>query len=368
MSQALEVLFLCHGPEGSPAVDRAAAFACAWEGQVRAQVVPRAAGLLRAGGAFWRELERLRPRVVWVVDVSPAGVLAALAWARWGQRARVVVDTGDAVFALARAARLRGPVGLGLTWGLERLALGAADHVVTRGSAHAELLEARGIAASVVQDGVDTALFRPLDVPSLRADLAPGGELIVGFVGSLGWNARRSTCYGWELIEALAALRDVPVRGLVIGDGPGLPRLRARAADLGLSERIRFVGRVALADLPPLLCALDVALSTQSDDLVGQVRTTGKLPLYLACGRFVLATRVGEAARVMDPAQLLAFEGAHDPRYPARLAGRLRELLADRSALAAVRARNRALAEERFAYPVLAKRALKVLERVGLHG
>jgi hypothetical protein len=60
---------------------------------------------------------------------------------------------------------------------------------------------------------------------------------------------------------------------------------------------------------------MDICLSTQTNDVVGWVRTTGKLPLYLAAGRYVLASRVGEAARVlpeemlvdgMDPSQWVA--------------------------------------------------------------
>ena len=37
------------------------------------------------------------------------------------------------------------------------------------------------------------------------------------------------------------------------------------------------------------LSIMDVCISTQSNDLVGMVRTTGKLPLYLAYGKYVIA-------------------------------------------------------------------------------
>ena len=61
----------------------------------------------------------------------------------------------------------------------------------------------------------------------------------------------------------------------------------------------RYVNR-----LEENLGALDVVLSTQSNDVVGQVRTTGKLPLYMANGRFILATDVGEASLVLPDAWL----------------------------------------------------------------
>ena len=86
-----------------------------------------------------------------------------------------------------------------------------------------------------------------------------------------------------------------------------------------------FAGRIAYERLPDYLAALDVCLSTQTNDLAGQARTTGKLPLYLAAGRYILASRVGEAALVLPDDMLLDYHGVVDRDYPARLAGRVRE-------------------------------------------
>lgn len=353
-------MFLCHGAEGSPPVDRARAIAAHLDRELEVTVVPRRGSRAASLTAFGRALAARRPDVAYVVDVSPPGVLAALA-ARRALGARVVVDTGDAIHALATASAMRGRVGLALTWATEELALRGADHVVTRGSYHAELLRARGVRATAIPDGVEVDAFAPRAVPELRARLAPGAELVVGVLGSLVLNRRTGVCYGWDLLEALAALPDLAVRGLIIGDGDGLPSLRRRARELGVEGRVTFVGRMPLLDLAPYVCVMDVALSTQSNDLAGQVRTTGKLPLYLAAGRFVLASRVGEAARVLDEAQLLDHEGALDPRYPARLAGRLRELAGRSDLLAAARERNVALARERFSYDVVAAQVRSVI-------
>jgi glycosyltransferase involved in cell wall biosynthesis len=125
----------------------------------------------------------------------------------------------------------------------------------------------------------------------------------------------------------VAALSDLPVRGVLVGDGDGLERLRAHATSRGVIERITFAGRVPYSELRSWLHSFDVALSTQTNDLPGQVRTTGKLPLYLACGCFVLASRVGEAARVLPPEMLVDYEGKRDPHYPARAAAHLRGLI-----------------------------------------
>jgi glycosyltransferase involved in cell wall biosynthesis len=150
------------------------------------------------------------------------------------------------------------------------------------------------------------------------------------------------------------------VRGLIIGDGSGIEILRRRCVDHGIADRIEFVGRVPYSELPGWLRRLDVCLSTQTDDVIGNVRTTGKLPLYLAAGRFVLASRVGEASRVLPPEMLVEFRGVVDPEYPARLADRLIRLL-DAGTDFNHRPDCIALARTHFDYDSLAPRVATVI-------
>jgi glycosyltransferase involved in cell wall biosynthesis len=253
----------------------------------------------------------------------------------------------------------RSRLGCWLTQRLEDLSLAAADRIVVRGTSHQEWLARRGVRAEFIPDGVETDLFIPCDAGELRRQLGLDGVLTVGLVGSVIWNPKHQSCYGWELVELIRLLKDHPVAGLLIGDGTGLPILQQRCRDYGLEGRIHFLGRIPYHDLPRYLNAMDVCLSTQTNDLPGQVRTTGKLPLYLACGRFILASRVGEAARVLDEPMLVDYDGAHDPGYPQKLAARVHPLFANLTLL------NRGpdltrLARERFDYSLLAAR-LKAL-------
>src|SRR5262249_17970549 len=95
-------------------------------------------------------------------------------------------------------------------------------------------------------------------------------------------------------------------------------------------------------------------------DVVGQVRTTGKLPLYLATGRYVLASRVGEAALVLPASMLVDYKNVKDPEYPHRLARKIRERCSNIS-LRRASDRNRNLAIEHFDYAVLGSRLSVVL-------
>jgi glycosyltransferase involved in cell wall biosynthesis len=159
------------------------------------------------------------------------------------------------------------------------------------------------------------------------------------------------------VVEAMAHLCDVDVGALLVGDGDGRIRLEERARALGVSHRIRFVGRVEAVELLPYLLAMDVCVSTQSNDTPGWVRTTGKLPLYLAAGRYVVATDVGEAHRVLPGVGcLLPYRGVRDDEHPRRLAGHLRVLATERSQLQSADAGPEVWARE-FDYDMLARRA-----------
>lgn len=308
-----------------------------------------AARLMRA------HLASLRPDAVYVVDMGFAGVLAALTY-KAQSGARVLIDTGDAITALARSAQLRGPAGVAATWLLEETGLRLADRLVVRGSRHRELLARRGFEATWIPDGFEADLF----YPETRG--ASGEQLCLGMLGSITWNGTIEATYGWDLVETLARLPEDRMRGLVVGDGTGLNALREHAGRRGVERRIDFVGRVPYEELRPWIQRMNICLSTQTNDLPGQVRTTGKLPLYMACGRFVLASRVGEAARVLPEEMLVDYDGARDVAYPAKLANRLRSLLEASVDFDAVGARLAREVAPAFEYARLSAQLQEVLD------
>jgi glycosyltransferase involved in cell wall biosynthesis len=337
--------------------DRARAFASRIADRWDVEVACRTAGRLGDVAGFSRWLASRQPDVVYVFDMSLAGVLAS-AWRRWRTGARMVIDTGDAITALARS--IRGPAGVAATALLERFSLAVADHMVVRGSVHRELLAGQGVEATVIPDGVDLRAFSPRDGRAVRRELGVGDAFTIGVLGSCVWSPALQIAYGWDLVELLGVLRSDRVLGVVIGSGSGIAHLRQRARELGVERQIVFAGRRAMTELPDLLSACDVCLSTQTNDLAGNVRTTGKLPLYLACGRYVLASHVGEARYVLPPQMLVPYNGTVDRAYPARLAERVDALLRDRTLLQRGR-HGVAIAREHFDYDMLAERVDGVL-------
>ena len=275
---------------------------------------PGARGAWRA----LRAISRSQARVVYLIDVGMSTTIAAVG-ARLLRR-RVVIDTGDLAYELARSIGSRSRVGLAAVWLGERVALSSASHVVVRGTEHLSHVR-------------QPATFAP-DLPPPSARPVPGHEarrtlgledaFVVGLVGSLNWAPRLETSYGWDLIEALPQTPP-QVIALIIGDGSGRARLESRARALGVDQRCRFLGSVPSSDVVNWISAMDAAISTQTNDAVGAVRTTGKLPLYLACGCPVLASDVGEARRLLGPlGWTIRYDDVVDNEYPPRLAGAIR--------------------------------------------
>lgn len=310
-------------------------------------------------------LVRLRPRLSYVFDISYSGVCAAACY-KFIFRNCLIIETGDAIVELARSTGSRGPLGLWLTRVLESGAFKIADRIVVRGSFHKELLARQGIAAIVIQDGVDPDSFKGPGEPDLRLtehlrrQHGLAGVLTIGLIGSSIWSEKLQMAYGWEVVETLRLLKDKPVKGIIVGSGSGIAQLKTRCREYGIEDKLVFPGQVPYEQLAGYLNLIDICLSTQTNDLVGQVRTTGKLPLYLAAGRYILASKVGEAAIVLPSEMLVEYEGVKDQEYPRKLKERIETIL-DHPEMLAAGAGNAALAKEYFDYALLAQRMKEVI-------
>jgi len=309
---------------------------------------------------FCREIVRRRPHVVFVEGIGFSGIFAGV-FARLFCGSRMILSTGDAAYAFAKACM--GFAAAQVVGLIEWIGLRTASAIVVWGPFHKEWLEARGFRNVFwIPGGVDTGRFRPMDASALREQLGLGGFLTVGVVGSINLNRREQSCYGWEVVEVVHRLKDLPVAGLVVGPGSGVPFLQARARELGVADRIVFTGWVDHDALPEYVNAIDVCVSTQSNDLVGQVRITAKVPEYMSCGRFIVATAVGGAQPfVQSCGVLLASDGVTDPRYVDGIVEVVRDALDNPDRLLAGR-NGIELAKRHFDYTILRTELQRVLE------
>jgi glycosyltransferase involved in cell wall biosynthesis len=315
----VSTLVVVNGPATGALAERASWVARAAGG---APVLYRPSGRVRGVLGFLVAIGRRRPAVVYAVDCAVATVLAAVtARALFG--ARVVLDTGDATGALVQSSGQGGAVGTLVARVLERVAYRAASVIVVRSHGLARhVRRVSGRTSVVVPDGFDPGFAGVRDGAHLRRRWGLADDaLAVAVLGSARWNARRQWCYGRDVIEVVSRCQRDDVVGVLLVSGDGVPRLRDLARRLDVMDRVMFIEPSHGAEGWDQLAAIDVALSTQTNDAVGQARTTGKLVQYMAAGKFVIASRVGTAADVLPAEMLVDYHGAWDAEYFARVAG-----------------------------------------------
>ncbi|MER6568328.1 glycosyltransferase family 1 protein [Streptomyces sp. NPDC001093] len=186
-----------------------------------------------------------RPDVVHLASPFVIGVRGMAAAAKLGIPAVAVYQTD-----LAGYARTYMGAGEAAAWRRIRSVHAAADRTLAPSSAALGDLESHGVPrVRLWPRGVDTVRFRPdLRDEALRRELAPNGELIVGYVGRLAPEKHV------ELLAGACGLDGVKV--VVVGDGPSHAHLTE-----ALPGAV-FLGRRTGGELARIFASLDVFAHT----------------------------------------------------------------------------------------------------------
>jgi len=153
-----------------------------------------------------------------------------------------------------------------------------------------------------------------------------------------------------DTLEALARVPDVAL--LVLGDGPERAKLEHRAGELGLADRVRFLGAGTRDDVIALFRAVDAALLTSAWENLPHT-----LLEALATGTPVIATAVGGIPEVVRDEEngLLV-----PPRDIAAIASAIDRLVHD-DALRASLAAAAAPSVEELAEPRILRRIVQAI-------
>ncbi|MGW7055821.1 glycosyltransferase family 4 protein [Streptomyces sp. NPDC054887] len=238
-----------------------------------------------------------RADIVHLAGPFVLGVRGMAAAARLGIPAVAVYQTD-----LAGYARTYVGAGEGTAWRRLRAVHSAADRTLAPSTAALRDLEDHGVPrVRLWARGVDTERFRPsLRDEALRRALAPGGELLVGYVGRLAPEKQ---------VELLAGVCGLPgVRVVVVGDGPSEPSLRA-----ALPGAV-FLGRRTGDELARIFASLDVFAHTGPYETfcqtVQEAMASGVPVIAPAAGGPLDLVRHGNTGLLVEPRDPAAVRAA----------------------------------------------------------
>jgi glycosyltransferase involved in cell wall biosynthesis len=176
--------------------------------------------------------------------------------------------------------------------------------------------EARG-RIYIVPNGVNPERFPEHQEPALPA---PPGTFTVGFVGKVRpWHGIPVLIDAFEMFHG----REPRSRLLIIGEVPELASLMADLSARGLRDVVQFTGPVAPSQVPGLLASMDVAVAPYPNESEFYFSPL-KVYEYMAAGLPVIASRVGQLARLIEHDVNGLFCPPGDPVALATALGRLR--------------------------------------------
>ena len=229
---------------------------------------------------FERIFADFAPDVVHLAAPFSMGYNAVLATSRMSIPSVAVFQTEIASYAASYGWAAITPV----LWSRLRRIHSLATLTLAPSTYTAQTLAERGVPrVRIWGRGVDSMRFNPSKRDeALRAELAPYGEVIIGYMGRLAPEKQ---------VADLAVLTDIPGSRLVIvGDGPSRAELEEQLPSA------RFVGTLAGDELPRMVASMDVFVHPGELETFGQAIQEAE-----ACGVPIVATGVGGPLDLVEP-------------------------------------------------------------------
>jgi glycosyltransferase involved in cell wall biosynthesis len=286
-------------------------------------------GYLREyGSALWRSwrlvkrLSRERPFDA-VHACNPPDFLLFAAWPARRAGARFVFDHHDLTPELFLTRFAGAPRWLHrCTLLAERICFAVADVVLATNESYREVAHTRGgkrpEEVYVVRNGPDLRRFQPLAPdPALHR----GRPLLIGYVGMMA--PQDGVDHALRSLALLDEQRN-DWHAIFAGEGDARAELMRLSAELGLEDRVEFVGWLDDEQIVRLLCSADVCLAPEPRSPLNDVSTMIKIAEYMAMSRPVVAYELRESRFAAGEAAVYA-----EPNDVASFAARIDELLDD---------------------------------------
>lgn len=181
---------------------------------------------------------------------------------------------------------------------LRRLYADAAG-VVAISPRMAETLATRGsrVLPVSVPNWVDEGVFQP--AADTRQLLLPVGRTWIMYAGGVGDLQALD-----HAVRAISRLSDRPDIGLaIVGEGVARQGLERLARDLGVIERVHFMGSRPMEEMPRLMSEAAAQLVTLRDLPLFRGTIPSKIQVAMACGSPIVCAVAGDAADLVAKSQ-----------------------------------------------------------------
>ena len=304
-----------------------------------------------------------RPHLV--VSTSPqffngwAGLIAS--WVKWCPFVLEIRDIWPE--SIVTVGAMKEGVLLRLFERMERWMYRGANHIVTVGNGYRENIQSKAGPSkpvSVVTNGVDLELFSP-QKPSaeFREKYQLGDRFVCSYVGTIGM------AHGLGVVvQASKRLKEMGRQDIVfclIGDGASREKIQQQAAAEGVSEYVRFTGRLPKSQMPVVLASSDCLLIHLKKADLFQTVIPSKLFESMAMERPLIMGVQGESAEIVRQSKAGVFMESENAQ---QLVDEVVQLCdqPDRYQMLCENGRN--FVAENYSRDALAHKMLDILEQV----
>jgi glycosyltransferase involved in cell wall biosynthesis len=212
----------------------------------------------------------------------------------------------------------------------------------------------------VIPHGIWPRSISGLDRAAIRARFAiPPDALLIASFGFIHPDKMSP-----EALDAFRSVAQADPSALFVfgGEEADGGAVRRHAAALGLPDRIRFLGRLTMADFTDLIAATDIGVNLRRPPTNGE--TSGALLYLLASG---VATIVTDVATFSDYPDSTLWKVRWESEGLPGLEHALRTLAADRALREALGRRAQSYTREHHEWPRVAQRYVEVIESCREH-
>ena len=359
----MKVLFLCNYPYGYVLSSRSRFFSAELKNQgISSSVLYKKKQRIKTLIYFFLGIIRLKPSLIYTMEGFYVEILAFFSKLLF--RIPYIIDRADTLEDFLKTNHSSFFLIFFISK-IEKIILANASAIVCRGVNQTLIFRSRYYNKNIIHlsEGTDIDLWKPLSGQSLRKKLKiPQNALVICTMGPAIWGVSKHF-FGREIIEVLKNTKDKNIYAIILpsltSNKNAINCLISLADEYNVTSKVHIIENVPRNHVPRYLSAVDIGISTQVNNISGEMRTTAKLPDYLACGKFVLASKIGDALRYL-PTEMLVI---HNENYYSNLHKKV-ELIYKKRRILKLSQIGIKIARNNFNYKKISKKAAKEISNI----